>query len=142
MAKKLEEVRAFCGTDNPSLICQSVRSENGLKQVYADGYANSATEAVGIGLALVYLPGALQHVFRNADGHLAEDTPANRQLFIIAGSNPSNRLGTDQWGNEWFAETRPDGTQVWVQVRNGKIIDAGVNKTVKSWDSSTGLKKP
>jgi len=52
----------------------------------------------------------------------------------------SNKLMIESNGNEWYAKTQSDGTQVWAQVRNGNIIDGGLNKTSKLFNSETGLK--
>jgi hypothetical protein len=69
------------------------------------------------------------HIFRQADGHFEEDTAANRQNLIDVASRPSSLLGTDRFGNAWYAETLGDGRQVWVQVRGGRITNGGVNLT-------------
>ena len=50
-------------------------------------------------------------------------------------------LGCDKYGNEWYTRKLPDGTSVWVQVRNGNIFEGGINKTPKEWNPDTGLKK-
>jgi hypothetical protein len=71
--------------------------------------------------------GRARHIFRNVDGHFARDTAVNRQILIDVASRPSNFLGRDRFGNDWFAETRADGTQVWVHVRGDKITNGGVN---------------
>jgi len=78
------------------------------------------------------------HIFREAEGHLA-DTPANRKLLTDTASKAENYLGKDNWGNHWYAETRPDGSQVWAQVRNGQIRNGGLNSTVRPWTPTTGL---
>jgi hypothetical protein len=67
------------------------------------------------------------HIFRKADGHFAEDTAVNRQVLIETASRRENFLGMDRFGNRWFAEVRADGTQTWVQVREGRITNGGVN---------------
>jgi len=67
------------------------------------------------------------HIFRDADGHLREDTPENRRILIATASRPANFLGADRFGNGWFAGRRADGTQIWVQVREGRITNGGVN---------------
>ena len=67
------------------------------------------------------------HIFRDARGHFREDTAANRQILIDVAARPDNFHGTDRFGNDWFADMRADGTQVWVHVRGGKIINGGLN---------------
>jgi len=54
--------------------------------------------------------------------------------LIDVASNPHNYIGTDQFGTEWFGEARPDGTQVWVHVRGGKITNGGLNPTPQIFD--------
>jgi hypothetical protein len=85
--------------------------------------------------------GSAKHIFRPKEGHLP-DTPANRQLLIDTASKPANKIGTDKFGNEWFAATRADGSQLWVQVRNGQIRNAGLNQTPKPFHPDTGLSAP
>ena len=74
------------------------------------------------------------HIFREADGHFGEDTVANRQVLIDAATQPENFLGVDRFGNGWFVEMRADGTQIWAQVRDGKITNGGVNMTPRAFD--------
>jgi len=78
------------------------------------------------------------HIFRNAAGHLVEDTVSNRELLINA-SRAENYLGTDKWGNGWYAQLQSNGTQVWTQVRDGQITNGGVNQIPRSWDPNQGL---
>lgn len=85
--------------------------------------------------------GRTGHIFRTAEGHLA-DTAANRQQLTDVANNSAARLGTDVHGNVWHAVTRPDGTQVWVQVRNNQIINGGVNQTPRTYNQQTGLSAP
>jgi hypothetical protein len=77
--------------------------------------------------------GRVSHIFRDADGHFREDTPANRQAIIEVASNPANFVGTDRFGNAWFAEARADGSQIWAQVRDGLIVSGGVNRSVSDF---------
>jgi len=79
-----------------------------------------------------------QHIFRDAPGHLA-DTPANRKLLQGVANDSRTTLGTDRFGNSWSARTRSDGSQVWVQTRNGVIQNGGVNSTPRSFNPQTGL---
>jgi len=83
----------------------------------------------------------LKHIFRNAPGHL-KDTPANRKLLEHSGNNPAFMIGKDMHGSAWYAQTRTDGTQVWVLVRGGKIINGGINSIPKKWHPQTGLCAP
>jgi filamentous hemagglutinin len=68
------------------------------------------------------------HIFRVAEGHFAEDTPVSRQALLDAVNNPANLVGRDRFGNAWFTQSLADGTQVWAQVRDGKITNGGVNR--------------
>jgi hypothetical protein len=74
----------------------------------------------------------VRHIFRDAEGHFAEDTPENRRALISAVGNPENFLGTDRFGNEWWVERQNDGTQVWAQVREGRIMNGGINVTPRA----------
>jgi hypothetical protein len=79
-----------------------------------------------------------QHIFRDAPGHLA-DTPANRSLLQGVANDSRTTLGTDRFGNTWSARSRSDGSQVWVQTRNGVIQNGGVNSTPRTFNPQTGL---
>jgi hypothetical protein len=67
------------------------------------------------------------HIFRNARGHFREDTPVNHRTLIEVATRAEHFLGADRFGNHWFADTRSDGIQVWVHVRDGKITNGGIN---------------
>ncbi len=82
----------------------------------------------------------MKHMFRKADGHFLQDTPANRAAIEKAASNSKNFLGVDKYGNSWYAETLPNGTQTWAEVRNGIITEGGLNQVPKVFDPITGLK--
>ena len=69
-----------------------------------------------------------RHIFRYAEGHFREDTPANRKILIDVASEPQNFLGSDRLGNRWFEETLADGRQVWAQVRDNKVTNGGINE--------------
>lgn len=70
---------------------------------------------------------SLSHIFKSEEGHLTENTPENQQLLKDVADNPDNYAGTDQYGKAEYVETLPDGSQVWVYVYNGEIMDGGVN---------------
>jgi filamentous hemagglutinin len=69
-----------------------------------------------------------RHIFRDVEGHFRHDTPVNRQALLDVASNPANLVGTDRFGNSWFAETRADGAQVWAQSRQNMIVNGGLNR--------------
>ncbi|WP_262240757.1 VENN motif pre-toxin domain-containing protein [Serratia liquefaciens] len=112
-----------------------------------------ALEATGGMLAGIILPGKklpdanvairipdsrLGHIFRNAEGHIA-DTPANRQLILDVANDKKASLGSDRYGNDWSARMLPDGSQAWVQTRGGNVINAGVNNPPKTYSPEAGL---
>jgi hypothetical protein len=86
-------------------------------------------------------PGQTKHIFRDDEGHLSKDSHVNRKLFLDVANNKSNYRGTDNKGVDWYDLINPDGTQVWVRVRDGMIRDAGVNKVPKIWDDETGYNR-
>jgi hypothetical protein len=85
--------------------------------------------------------GRAKHIFREAPGHLP-DTPANRRLLQALAADESARLGTDRFGNMWSARLNPDGTQLWVQVRHGEVINGGLNQVPRNYNSQMGLSAP
>ncbi len=82
------------------------------------------------------------HIFRDSDGHFNSDTPENRDVLEDVSNSSENHLGADKYGNEWYGKTRSDGSQVWTQVRNGKIVNGGVNDVPKVFNDKTGLSNP
>ncbi len=113
---------------------RSLYASAALQLVAARRQINGAAAARGVTLP----DKRVGHIFRDAPGHLT-DTPANRQLLRDVGGDPSSRLGADKFGNTWSARTNPDGTQTWVQTRNGEIINGGVNQTPRTFNPKTGL---
>jgi hypothetical protein len=70
----------------------------------------------------------LEHIFREAPGHLADDTTENRLLLQNA-VNPDNYVSTNAVsGVSTYRQLLPNGEQVWVEVRNGVITNGGVNQ--------------
>jgi len=82
-----------------------------------------------------------KHIFRGSRGHLP-DTQENRRLLQELAADKSARLGTDKYGNVWSAKLNPDGTQTWVQVRHGEIINGGLNQAPHPFNPETGLSAP
>ncbi|ALU64319.2 hypothetical protein DA70_11480 [Pandoraea pnomenusa] len=82
----------------------------------------------------------LSHIFREETGHLS-NTPENRRTLVNLVNNPANLLGTDRFGNQWFAQILSDGTQLWGSVRNGVVQNGGLNATPKIFNPVTGLSK-
>jgi hypothetical protein len=91
----------------------------------AVGALTSAGEAGGESIDIA--EDNVGHIFRDAPGHLADDTPANRQLLQDTASNPDNYIGTDSNGVSTYRETLPNGQQAWAEVWNGQITNGGVN---------------
>jgi RHS repeat-associated protein len=121
----------------------------GARTMYNLEVAHDHTFAVGSGQWVVHnlcgptIPdNAAKHIFSNSEGHMPDDTPGNRQLLIDTASDSSNYLGTDKYGNDWYAQNLPDGRQAWAQVRGNQIRNGGINVTPKPWDPNTGLSSP
>jgi len=90
------------------------------------------------GVTLPERPGQIQHIFRDAAGHVP-DTAANRAILEGLANDTGAVLGADRFGNTWAAQLNADGTQTWVQYRNGVIINGGVNPTPRTFSPQTGL---
>lgn len=79
------------------------------------------------------------HIFRDAPGHVYPSTAASREryarLFEQVTSNPANRLPDAPLpqpaavaGVQVYVQTQRNGKQVWVYIRDRRIINAGVNR--------------
>ena len=83
------------------------------------------------------------HIFRNAPGHTNPSTEASRsrltRLFEHITSNPANLrpdavqagIITEEAadsGVQAFTQTMRNSQQIWVIVRSGRIINAGINE--------------
>lgn len=73
-------------------------------------------------------------------GHIP-DTPANRKLLEDVASNNENYMCMDKYGNAWYSQMQSDGSQVWVNTRNGIIQNGGINNPPKIWNSDTGYSR-
>lgn len=83
----------------------------------------------------------LRHIFRDAEGHIPEDTPANRRMLEDLVSDESNYQGTCYNGKEWYAKMLPGGRQLWAEVKDGFIRNGGLNETARAFNPLTGLCK-
>lgn len=94
------------------------------------GTAGAAGEAGAANGAGVVFRTDTSHIFRDAAGHLAEDTPENRALLQGA-VKPDNLVGETRIPGgaiQRYRQSLPDGREVWVNVRNGReITNGGVN---------------
>lgn len=64
-----------------------------------------------------------------------------RFKLVNLANDPSTYLGKDKSGNEWNAQTEPDGTQTWVCYRDGIISDGGFYDPPLPWNEENGLIK-
>ena len=78
------------------------------------------------------------HLFGARENHMEEDTPENRQLLFDT-AKPQNLLGVDDWGNQAYTRTLPDGRQAWVIARNNVIRNGGINSSPYYFDRKLGL---
>jgi hypothetical protein len=78
------------------------------------------------------------HIFREAPGHVYPTTAASREryarLFEQVASNPANRRlnaplprAATAAGVQVYVQTQRNGKQIWVYIRDRRIINAGVN---------------
>lgn len=72
-------------------------------------------------------PGQRRHIFRDAPGHYAEDTAANRAA--ISSAVTIDNFVRFQNGNAVFARQNSNGTENWVFTRRGVIQNGGINST-------------
>lgn len=84
----------------------------------------------------------LGHIFDAQNpGHLP-NLPENQQLLEDLTNNPDAELGKDSRGLTWYAQTLPDGTQVWASTMNGVIQNGGLNQVPRNYSPQTGLSFP
>ncbi len=81
----------------------------------------------------------LRHIFREKEGHL-KDTVENRKTLLNLANDMDAHVGKDARGNDWHMKINEDGSQLWVETRDGVIRNGGLNNPPKPWDEDTGLK--
>lgn len=69
----------------------------------------------------------IKHIFRNdpLGGHV-HDTPINRQ-HILEAVNEQNFVLKTRYGVDVYSKALKDGRQVWVEIWQGVVSDAGIN---------------
>lgn len=89
-------------------------------------------------------PNDQRHIFRELRGHFPKDTLEARRLIEEVANNKNNYKGTSMHGVDIYLSELPDGTQIWSQVKNGRIINAGINNVFAQFDSTipSGIKVP
>lgn len=85
--------------------------------------------------------GRIDHMFRDDRGHLP-DTPANRELLLRVANDPAAINGVDKFGVRWSSSTQSEGTQVWVRVSKGVVVNGGVNKNPLPYHQDYGFASP
>lgn len=82
----------------------------------------------------------VKHILRAENGHLSY-TKENMQLLLDLANDIRYYHGKDKRGLEWSYKTLDDGTQLWVQSREGIIQNGGLNDPPHPWSERTGLSK-
>lgn len=81
----------------------------------------------------------VRHIFRKEENHFELDTPQNREIIENVANDEKNYLGPNRFGNKWYGKIIKNGKQIWVEVRDNKIINAGINKTPQEYNPISGL---
>ena len=93
------------------------------------------------GVDVVFRDDNRNHIFDDRKGHVI-DTPENRERIVGLVKDPTKYAGPSEWGNEWYGEILPDGTQLWAEVRGNKIINCGINEIPKKYNPKTEYSSP
>ena len=81
-------------------------------------------------------PSTTDHIFRDDAGHVMYDTPEWRQQMLDTVSW-DNYKSTNEYGRLTFSRLLEDNSEMWVEVYNNTIRDAGVNQEWR-WHSMWG----
>ncbi|MDR1014116.1 MAG: phosphoethanolamine transferase CptA [Coriobacteriales bacterium] len=68
----------------------------------------------------------IKHIFSEREGHVP-DNASNRELILTTANDNKNYRGSKPNGNRWYVKDIGDNKQVWVEVRQGIVQNAGVN---------------
>ncbi|HVE45129.1 MAG TPA: DUF6531 domain-containing protein [Acidimicrobiales bacterium] len=93
----------------------------GVGALLARGGARAVEET-----AIPFAKNAPLHIFRDASGHLLDDTVTNRALLQQA-VRSENYVYTSAQGVKTYRQVLPNGQQIWVEVFNGAINNGGIN---------------
>lgn len=104
----------------------SVAAKKADKKMTGNGYSFPRSES------------QLNHIFGNRPGHLP-NTLQNQQMILRVANNNENYIGTDKYGNNWYAQIQSDGSQIWARVNGDVINNAGKNETPRIWNGESGL---
>ena len=110
----------------------------GAAALVGGGAAATAVGTGGAGTAVSFDWSRAGHIFQATGGHVNPSTVASQErfarVFETVASNPANLRSNfpipkdaAQAGVRAFTQVFQSGQQVWVYVRNGRIVDAGIN---------------
>ena len=124
----------------PALLTQEGKSTAQVIREVARRAKNTRTKFKGI------YEKNTKHIFRNKAGHFRIDTPKNRKLLIEMVTDEKNHLGATYAGQtrrikHWYSKITKEGKQIWAEVIDGEIRNAGINDTPKIFNPETGLTK-
>jgi len=71
--------------------------------------------------------GDLGHIFRDETNHFLQDTALNRRILLDCANGKGNWVGHARSGNDIYTSTY-NGRQVWTYVRDGQIVNGGINE--------------
>jgi YD repeat-containing protein len=142
--------------DPSGYVGEGPEEQEEIPEITSEAYRSAQDKAISSDLDRVFgrdegepnkiSEGAAGHIFDNSgtrDGHVP-DTPLNRQIIVRTANDAKAYLGTDKFGNKWYAKTLPSGAQAWASVRGTEIRNGGINPAgqTKTFNPTTGLTAP
>jgi filamentous hemagglutinin len=89
-------------------------------------------DRTGYGIRFPNDDSQIKHIFRKRKNHF-NDTIENRRRLLETAKSHVNYKGKDAWGNNWYAKTLGDGTEIWVETRDGIVRNGGINSVPNDW---------
>lgn|GEM_PF-2952755 len=83
----------------------------------------------------------INHIFSGKDGHDPYTDARYYEMQKLV-EDPTNFLGKDKDGVQWFAKVRSDGKQEWAYAYGTKVKSGGTNEIPLPFDPEFGLLKP